>query len=316
MKDGQCNIEVLIPTTGREPELVARTLSSLAKCEGVRDRVRVLLIENGPEQHLTEMEKEYCDELDIVYMHTPRPNKSAALNYALEQIGDSLLLFLDDDVRLDASILRVYREAAERHPRRAYFGGPVEVDYEAAPPDWLLKYLPRSAKGFRLPYSEATHSPNSLFLGANWAAYAEDIKARGGFDPNRGPGSPTGATGQESAMQRELLELGCEPWYLPSAVLWHWVPESRCSTEWTIERAYRQAREQVLVAGADHALLKHPLRSMLRLRGRAIFRRAWPPHALTAEGRFKSEYHSSWDRGLVDGARLQSETNGGAEGGT
>lgn len=299
MKDGQYNLEILIPTTGREADLVARTLSSLAECDGVRDGVRVLLIENGPEQHLTEMEREYSDRLDILYMHTPRPNKSAALNYALEQIGDSLLLFLDDDVRLDSSILRVYREAAEKHPRRAYFGGPVEVDYEVAPPDWLLKYLPKSAKGFRMPHDCATPSPNSLFLGANWAAYAEDIRACGGFDPNRGPGSPTGATGQESAMQRLLQEHGCEPWYLPDAVLWHWVPASRCSEEWAIERKFRQTVEYVMALPDGHPLIKNPTATVFRLKLMRTLRYLKNILKHDHESRFLRRYYSERDKGLI-----------------
>ena len=55
-----------------------------------------------------------------------------------------------------------------------------------------------------------------VFLGANWAAFARDLKEVGGFDPWFGPGSATGSTGQEQTMQRRLLGAGLHGRYSAS----------------------------------------------------------------------------------------------------
>ena len=78
-----------------------------------------------------------------------------------------------------------------------------------------------------------------VFLGANWAAFASDLKEVGGFDPWFGPGSATGSTGQEQAMQRRLLGAGLHGRYVPHAEVWHWNPKDRCSPRWALHRAYR-----------------------------------------------------------------------------
>ena len=66
-----------------------------------------------------------------------------------------------------------------------------------------------------------------LYLGCNWAAFTGDLRAAGGFDANFGPGSPTGATGQEAEMQERLLARGVRQVDVPDALVWHYVPEER-----------------------------------------------------------------------------------------
>ena len=65
---------------------------------------------------------------------------------------------------------------------------------------------------------------SSIFLGLNWAAFASDLKEVGGFDPRFGPGSATGSTGQETAMQRRFLAAGLHGRDVPHAEVWHWIP--------------------------------------------------------------------------------------------
>jgi len=89
----------------------------------------------------------------------------------------------------------------------------------------------------------------TLFLGFNWAAHSQDLRRVGGFDPNFGPGSPTGARGQESNMQLRLQASNVRPQYVADAMVWHFVPESRCSVEWSLDRVYQHAVESGLRSG-------------------------------------------------------------------
>ena len=77
------------------------------------------------------------------------------------------------------------------------------------------------------------------FFGANWAAFSRDLIDAGGFDGRFGPGASTGATGQETHMQDLLVRNGVEPVYIHEAVVWHFVPRSRSSPEWALDREYR-----------------------------------------------------------------------------
>ena len=77
-----------------------------------------------------------------------------------------------------------------------------------------------------------------LALGFNWAAFADDIKRAGSFNPDIGPGRLI-SVGDETDLQKVMLDQGVKGVYLPAGLVWHHVPEDRCSTAWTLERNRR-----------------------------------------------------------------------------
>ena len=227
----------LIPTHGR-PTLLYRTLSSLAECERPPSYEGCVVVENGPASGAEEVVAAVAEahpEAGLRYQHVATANKSLALNAAIDRLSDDhLLLFFDDDIRLHPSTIVHYTDAAARSPGR-YYGGPTECDYEAPPPDWLIPSLPMSARGFRPGDADDV----SFFPGCNWAAFARDLRASGTFDPQYGPGSPSGARGQESLAQDGLRSIGVQPLYIDGALVWHYVPRERCSLRWALGRTYQ-----------------------------------------------------------------------------
>jgi hypothetical protein len=235
---------VVIPTHGR-PTLLGRTLDSVLACTPPPGRqVRLIVVENGPKSGAEKLVAGVAAWLRPEYRHVPTANKSAALNAVVRELGDSLVVFFDDDIRVDPSILCHYAEAAGSTRNGRFYGGAVLVDYEAqaTPPDWLLAYLPVSAQGWRPDAGTYRGVSDKLaFLGCNWAAFSSDLREAGAFDARFGPGGTSGGTGQERAMQIALRERGAIPQYLPDALTWHYVPRSRCSPRWALDRTYRNA---------------------------------------------------------------------------
>jgi glycosyltransferase involved in cell wall biosynthesis len=231
-------IQVLIPTHGRKT-LLARTLMTLGACRLPKNYAGTIVIENGPQEGaeaaVADAAAAYPD-LRLRYMHVEHANKSHALNEAVATVKEGLVVFFDDDVRLHPYVLEAYAEAAREAGQGFYFGGPVAVDYERPPPPWLVPYLPHSARGYAL-HDRGTMAEE--YLGFNWAAFALDLKAAAGFDPAFGPGSSTGATGQESEMQKRMRAQGLRPRDVEGALVWHYVPRSRCSLRWLLRRHYR-----------------------------------------------------------------------------
>lgn len=264
---------VLIPTHGRAP-LLERTLRSVAgaaRPDGFRG---VWVVENGSPSGADEVVRRVAADapaLGVRYLHHEGANKSAALNSALAHVedDDALLVLLDDDVRVDPGVLTAYAEAA-RHSPRAYFGGPVSCDYEEAPPDWLRPSLPHSARGYEL---DDRGVMTDEYLGFNWAAYARDLEAVGGFDSRVGPGSPTGARGQETEMQGRLRAAGVGPVDVPAARVWHYVPKERSSVRWLLRRSKAMGRSVGATESLDQpdkSVILPILRSSLSLAKRAV----------------------------------------------
>ncbi len=232
------NTHLLIATAGRA-NLLGRTLQSVADCRLPTSFTGVTVIENGPACGSQAICNRRYGDLSVRYMWCAVPNKSHALNVALSGMDEStFVIFSDDDIRFTPETLVAYEEAAKRRCVDRFYGGPFGCDYEVAPPTWMFPYMPLSAVGWN-PTAAEFDPQVDRFLGFNWAAFCGDIVRLGGFDPNFGPGSPAGATGQESNMQRRMHAAGMSGELVPDAFVNHYVPRDRCSIDWTVERARR-----------------------------------------------------------------------------
>ena len=285
---------VLIPTHGRAP-LLGRTLASLAGCTLPESYVETVVVENGSKAGAEAICRQADPHLRVRYMHVEKANKSHALNEALKALPDeALVVYLDDDVRLDPRVLDAYARAAKGRTEGQFYGGPVEVDYEVCPIDWIQPYLPPSARGWQM---EDGDEPN--FLGANWAAFVGDVSKVGGFDPLRGPG--THSVGQEHEMQWRLRASGVEPVYLPDALVWHYVPKDRCSAEWLLSRSIRigksKGRKERQENGFSIAVLRLHVRRWIRHSLRV--RRETP--ATSDADAFDARYHRSREAAFLRG---------------
>lgn len=228
---------VVIATCGR-PELLRRTLSSLGAARRPDSVRKVLVVENGGAQGAGEVVEGLRDRLPVRHLLLEDGNKSRALNVALETTSAEFIYFLDDDVVLDPGAVEVYVDAAARYGPGHHFSGPLEADWEVEPPDWLKAYLPPSAKGW-YHGDEEKYYDLPYFIGSNWAAFRADMLAQGGFKEHIGPGSPTGAIGDERDLQQRMLDAGSRGVYLPGARIWHHVPADACDFEWTRRRQHR-----------------------------------------------------------------------------
>jgi hypothetical protein len=245
------SITVLLAAAG-QPQLVQRTLQSLAACEKPSTYRGALVVENGPPCGIEQVVRARPRDELVRYHYVPEPNKSHALNVALTMLDQGLIFFTDDDVRLDQQVLMAYARGSWGVRGGEFYGGPLAVDYEdGEPPAWLKAYLPKTAQGWKLPASEQTRVAARTFLGPNWAAFAQDLWSIGGFEPRLGPGAPTGSTGQETDAQHRLLAAGVKAFYLPDALAWHFVRGKCCTPKWIVERAYRHGLEWGIRRGRE-----------------------------------------------------------------
>ena len=228
------SLTVLIPTHGR-PTLLKRTLDSVARCKLPESYEELVVIENGSRAGVEKLVAELPERLNARYMHRERGNKSYALNEALETIEDGLVVFFDDDVRVEPQVLVAYAEAAEEHGTRHFFGGPVGIDYERTPDRHVLPLLPFSSRGYDLKNSDM----GDLYLGFNWAAFVGDLVNAGGFNTCYGPGSSSGATGQEVDMQERLINNNIKGKDVIRAKVFHWVSRKKITIKKIIRRKYR-----------------------------------------------------------------------------
>ena len=296
-------VSVVLATRDRE-DLLARTLASLAQCRIPETFGGTFVVENGQLGATERVVREAPAALDARYLFEPVGNKSRALNAAVAQIDDGLVVFLDDDVRVVPELLEAYVAAARRVGPGHFFGGPVAPDYEEPPPAWLIEFLPVSARGWR-PDDPSRANARPFFLGFNWAVFADDLRRVGGFSEHFGPGSDSGM-GDESDLQRRLMTAGVMAVCVAEALVYHWVPRNRCSPAWALERAYRGGirtgllKEDELgpiIAGYPLFVVKRTVKSWLRSQIRRLNRER--------VDRFAAQFNYQREKGVLRGVMLR-----------
>jgi GT2 family glycosyltransferase len=292
--------------TAQRPDLLARTLSSLGECRLPECYRETVVVENGPRGGAEGVVRGAPERLNARYLYCPQPNKSVALNAALPSAGDGLVFYTDDDVRLSPDILVAYAGAAGEGGPGHFFGGPMDADYESTPPDWLYNYLPRSVTGWEWE-GAGDEIGNHEFLGANWAAFACDLRAVDGFSVELGPGSASGGTGEETNLQRRLRERGLSAKYVSAARVWHYVPADRCWQDWAIQRIFRSGIENAAGSGGHRSYFGLPPWWMLRQCVGGIARSIVWSCSMKHERRFLARYRRSYDRGLLHGLRCERQ---------
>ena len=292
---------VVIATRDRADDL-SRTLQSLQSCDRPPAVREILIVDNGRAGGPGSRVEALVRTRGARYLWWPRGGKSVALNRALEELrDDDLVFFTDDDVEVGSRTLRAYADAARGVLSGTMYGGDLEVEYEVEPPGWLVPYLPRSATGQR------GAKPAGALAGANWAAFVADLRACGGFHPALGPGSVSGATGQETWAQRRLAARGVRAVHVPDAVVVHRVPAGRCSPEWAIDRTEREGvHDGLLEASID----PHPMgrwlprpASLARASAALLLRHVAAMVREDEEARFRARLDQAYMRGYARGVR-------------
>jgi len=296
---------VLIAAAGK-PQLLARTLRSLAACHKPASYRGTIVVENGTRCGIEAVVRDGPRELGLRHLYVREANKSHALNCALAGLDSGLICMTDDDVRFDASWLTAYDEAAMPAQRGEFYGGPILIDAEhGLPPAWLRRFYPHTiAEPWSLPHKVRTELSGQTFMGTSWAAFASDLQSIGGFDTRLGPGAATNAAGQETDAERRLLSAGCRAIYVPRALAWHYLHAEFLDPTWVLRRAYRHGLEWgIRRTRGSQASLVHLLRGAIS-RLNAHLKGALLRIAGGEERRFAAAFHEAKWRGRWEGLLL------------
>lgn len=229
-------IAIVIPTYDRI-DLLDRLLKSISEAVWPKSECEVWVIENGKKAGSEQVVAQYINKMPVYFLYEDRAGPSFARNRGVAASNADFFIFFDDDIRIAKQTIEAYEQAFIAYGETCFFGGPLLIDYEKKPADWLLSYLPYSAQGFGLGEKEQTIAEPS-FLGANHAVSKTLLHECGDFD-DLCPVGQEGMLGEETRLQQRLLDSGAKAVYLPGAKVWHFVPQVRCSEHWIIERQYR-----------------------------------------------------------------------------
>jgi glucosyl-dolichyl phosphate glucuronosyltransferase len=194
----------------------------------------VLVVDNGSDDDTANVIARLSDALPVRAFVEPHIGLSHARNAAIREARGDYLLWIDDDVLVDAQWLRAYDDAFRARPDIAFFGGPIVPMFEGTPPRWLRVALPNIDNAYAardLGTSAAALTRETLPFGANFAVRA-DVQRRFPYDPELGRSGAVLSAGEEWAALEAILAGGESGLWVPGARVQHVISAERQSVRY------------------------------------------------------------------------------------
>jgi glucosyl-dolichyl phosphate glucuronosyltransferase len=243
-------VAVLIATYNRAA-LLGETLDVLARCDtDPHFTWEVIVVDNNSTDDTRRVveARRPCYPVPLTYLTERRQGRSAALNSGMAATSAPLLLFTDDDVRVEREWVLAGAHALEAGAD--YVGGPVLPIWEAPPPQWLdltrsdlwgtIAILDYGAA--RFAFEDRRRVP----LGANMGLRRSLVERVGGFRAELGRSNGRRVLGQEVpellARSRRVNGRGV---YVPEMRVHHHIPAARLTKtyyrRWWLGKGYSKA---------------------------------------------------------------------------
>jgi cellulose synthase/poly-beta-1,6-N-acetylglucosamine synthase-like glycosyltransferase len=237
MKKKILSVDIVIPQY-KNNHLLMKALDSMSNIVFPDEINNVWVIENGGKFGAEHVVDSFKDKIPVKYAYLDEGNLSLARNKGIELSNADVLIFFDNDMTFYSYSLSQYIDHFKKYGDAYFYGGALEPDYQKAPEEWLVPFLPNSAKGFSLGKNVIKHDKPD-FLGGNHAVYRQHLIDIGGYDSACAVGNNSGLMGEETRLQQKLLDKNIKGLYVPDACVKHYVPVQNCSKEWILQRASR-----------------------------------------------------------------------------
>ena len=228
----------IVICTLRRPASLARMLESLTRCDAPRQADwQVVVVDNGACDETQAVAASFRDRLPVELLAEPATGLARARNKAIETVTCDYFIWTDDDVTVSKGWLLEYEAAFERHPRAAFFGGPIMPKFEGSPPEWLTSCLDEiqtafAGRQFANDAKTFDRSSAQLPFGANLAVRAaEQCRVRYDAALGRQPGDMI-LSGEESDCLTRICKEGGVGVWVPKAGVEHWIDADRQSIDY------------------------------------------------------------------------------------
>jgi len=199
-------------------------------------RWELIVVDNNSSDETAEVVQRYTSKLPIRYLLETAPGQSHARNCAIDHSDSDILLWTDDDVRVDKDWLSGTLDAFARFDADLVYGR-SQPWWESDPPRW---YAPIFDGRFAL----LDHGPDakvcskSTGYGLNHAIRRSALEQIGGYRTDMGLRHGKGAGGEDIDLFVRAHQAGLRVVYTPHAVVNHFIPQDRCKKNFTRSRVW------------------------------------------------------------------------------
>ena len=224
------DLDVIIPTFNRQ-SMLKRTLDSLLEAEVPAGlRVRVTVVDNNSKDGTREVVEREMERFDgrLSYLFEAVQGRSSALNRGIGSTTGEVVGMIDDDEEVDSQwYSNIYQAFSAGDVD--FIGGPYKPRWGSKPPAWLpMDYL--GVIGWIDGGAEVVAYDDKypgILMGGNAVLTRAVLDKVGLYNTSISRTGKRLLAGEDEDMYRRLLAAGARGLYLPSLVIYHYIPPER-----------------------------------------------------------------------------------------
>lgn len=228
-------LSVIICTYNRD-KYIYNVLKSLADNTLSPDQYEIVLVDNN----CTDNTRSECDrfvqdfpEVTLRYFVETDQGLSHARNRGINESKGNVLVYVDDDALVNKEYLQTYADFFNRHPEIDAAGGPIIPKYETEEPAWMSYFTKALITGYKYLGNKEKAFPKNDYPGGGNAAYQASVFEKVGlFNVELGRKGDSLVGAEEKDIFDKMTTLGMRFYYLPTAILYHLIPEKKLSKDY------------------------------------------------------------------------------------
>ena len=238
-------LSAIICTYNREKYLY-NVLASLANNDIDVSKYEIVLVNNNSTDN-TESEyqrfKTDYPNVSTIYCIETNQGLSYARNRGIAESHGDLIVYVDDDALVNEKYLSTYFNFFENHSEFDAAGGPIIPKYETSEPEWMSHYTKLLLTGYLYKGEVETEFVGNAYPGGGNAAYRKSVFDKVGlFNVELGRKGVGLMGSEEKDIFDKMRGLGMRICYLPSAILYHLIPDFKLKHDYLVRLSYAIGR--------------------------------------------------------------------------
>jgi len=225
------------------------TLNDLTKQTEDPGRFEILVINNNSTDLTASVCSQFERENEHLQFRMVTENKqglSHARNRAYTEAGSSLILYIDDDVRLKPDFVEKSLQNIHTLPGLKCAGGRIYVSFDGIDPGWIPPELMPMFGLHDLGDNKKKYPKDNFPRGGNMMIHKELFEQAAMFDTNLGRTGSLMKGSEEKAFFDRARKKGYTPWYLPEITLWHRIGKHRLRKKYLEQQSIGIGRSEYL----------------------------------------------------------------------
>ncbi|MBO7260202.1 MAG: glycosyltransferase family 2 protein [Bacteroidaceae bacterium] len=234
-------LSLVIATYNRAEQLMI-TLRSVAAQTADKTIWECIVVDNNSTDHTHSNIDNFANansHLNIRYCLEVNQGLSHARNAGIANAKGEIIAFIDDDEHIVPDFIDAYIELFDKYPTAMSAGGKIIAEYPSGRPEWMSKYAEEPIANPMDFGEEIKPFPKGRIPGGgNMAMRKEVFETIGNFDITLGRTGKKLSGGEESDLFERMNAKGMKCYYVPKAVMYHIIPESKLNRDYFVRLSY------------------------------------------------------------------------------